>query len=129
MPDDRKPLGDFGERVAAAHLESKGYTIVARKFRVFEAEIDLIARDGDAVVFVEVRTRRGGAQGMAALSVGPRKAKQLLHAVEFYIERHAQLAEAPLRVDVITVELDRDGTLRNLTHYEDAVRPDRLGSH
>jgi putative endonuclease len=111
-----------------AHLESKGYAIIDRKFRVFEAEVDLVARDGDAVVFVEVRTRRGGAQGMAALSVGPRKAKKLLHAVEFYVERHPQLAEVPLRIDVITVELGRDGALRNLTHHEDAVRPDRLGS-
>lgn len=121
---ETKSLGDFGERVAAAHLEAKGYAIVERNFRVFEAEIDLVARDGDALVFVEVRTRRGGASGMAALSVGPRKAAKLLNAVGWYVERHPDVADLPQRIDVITVELAADGTLRSLTHYEDAVRPD-----
>ncbi len=50
MPDDRKPLGDFGERLATAHLQAKGYRIVDRKFRLREAEIDLIAIDGDQAV-------------------------------------------------------------------------------
>ena len=57
---ETKSLGDFGERIATAHLEAKGYAIVERNFRVVEAEIDLVARDGYALVFVEVRTRRGG---------------------------------------------------------------------
>jgi putative endonuclease len=120
---ETKSLGDFGERVAAAHLEAKGYRVIERNFRVLEAEIDLVARDGDAVVFVEVRTRKGGAAGMAALSVGPRKAAKLLHAVEWYVERHPDVADLPQRIDVVTVELASDGTLRSLTHYEDAVRP------
>jgi len=120
---ETKALGDFGERVAAAHLEAKGYRIVERNFRVVEAEIDLVARDADTLVFVEVRTRRGGASGMAALSVGSRKAAQLLHAVEWYVERHPDVAELPQRIDVVTVELGRDGTLRDVTHHEDAVRP------
>jgi putative endonuclease len=121
---ETKSLGDFGERVAAAHLQAKGYTVVERNFRVPEAEIDVVARDGDALVFVEVRTRRGGASGMAALSVGPRKASKLLHAVDWYIERHPECANLPLRIDVVTVELARDGSLRGVTHHEDAVRPD-----
>jgi putative endonuclease len=120
---ERKSLGGFGERVAAAHLESKGYRIIERNFRVFEAEIDLIARGADALVFVEVRTRRGAYPGMAVLSVTPRKQRQLLRAVEHYAERHPDIADAPLRIDVITVDLRRDGTLDELTHYEDAVRP------
>jgi Holliday junction resolvase-like predicted endonuclease len=61
---------------------------------------------------------------MAALSVGARKAAQLLRAAEWYVERHPECADLPLRIDVVTVELARDGTLRNVTHYEDAVRPD-----
>ncbi|MEX0749278.1 MAG: YraN family protein [Dehalococcoidia bacterium] len=123
MTSPRKSLGDFGERVAAAHLEAKGYRIIERNFRVFEAEIDLVARDVDALVFVEVRTRKGGDQGMAALSVGPRKTAQLLRAVDWYVERNPDCAELPLRIDVVTVELTRDGALRSVTHYEDAVRP------
>ena len=88
MPSERQSLGDFGERTAAAHLEAKGYRIVGRKFRVRDAEIDLIARDGDALVFVEVRTRRGAYPGMAALSITRTKAAKLLVAADRYIEHH-----------------------------------------
>ena len=121
---ERKSLGEFGERVAAAHLESRGYEIVERNFRVYEAEIDIVARDAGVLVFVEVRTRRGGPAGMAAASVNKRKAAQLRRAVEWYVERHPERADDLMRIDVITVELAADGTLRRLTHIEDAVRGD-----
>ena len=123
MPDERQHLGDFGERVAAAHLEAKGYRIIDRKFRVAEAELDLVARDGEELVFVEVRTRRGGEQGMAALSVNRRKSAKVLLAAQWYVEKHPELEDSLMRVDVVTVELARDGALRRVTHYEDAVRP------
>jgi putative endonuclease len=123
LPDERQHLGDFGERVAAAHLEAKGYRVIDRNFRVAEAELDVVAMDGETLVFVEVRTRRGGERGLAAASVGPRKAKKLLVAAQWYIERHPELAEAPMRIDVVTVELDRAGVVREVTHYDDAVRP------
>lgn len=120
---ERQSLGDFGERVVAAHLEARGYTIIDRKFRVPEAELDLVARRGDDVVFIEVRTRRGGETGMAALSVNASKAAKVLHAVEWYLERHPELGELPARIDVVTVELDRDGRLLAVEHFEDAIRP------
>ena len=123
MKPETKSLGDFGERIAAAHLEAKGYAVLERNFRIFEAEIDLVARDGDTLVFTEVRTRRGGRSGMAALSVGARKAAKMLHGVEWYVERHPECADVPQRIDVVTVELASDGTLLAVTHYEDAVRP------
>jgi putative endonuclease len=121
----KKSLGAFGERVAGAHLQARGYRIVERNFRVYEAELDIIARHGDTLVFVEVRTRKGGAPGMAALSVNGRKAEQLRRAVNWYIERHPQVADDLMRIDVVTVELAADGSLRRVTHIEDAVRGDR----
>ena len=125
MPSERQSLGDFGERTAAAHLEAKGYRIIDRKFRVRDAEIDLVARDADALVFVEVRTRRGAYPGMAALSITRKKAAQLLVAAEWYIERHPDAANLPLRIDVVAIELAAGGLLQNIIHIEDAVRPDR----
>jgi putative endonuclease len=122
---ERKSLGDFGERVAAAHLEAKGYRIVERDFHVREAQIDLVAHDGNTVVFVEVRTRRGGERGMAALSVNARKARQLLAAAGWYVAEHPEVSELEQRIDVVTVELARDGKLLGVTHIEDAVRDDR----
>jgi putative endonuclease len=120
---ETKSLGDLGERVAASNLEANGYSIIERNFRVAEAEIDLVARDGETLVLVEVRTRKGGAYGMAALSIGPRKSAQLLRAADWYIERNPGAADGLLRIDVVTVEFRRDGVLRRITHYEDAVRP------
>ncbi len=114
--------GIDSEALAAAFLEGRGLTILVRNYRCRLGEIDLVARDGDTLVFVEVRTRRGGAAGMAALSVNAAKAKQLLRAVAWYIEHHPEFADAPMRIDVVTVELARDGTLREVAHIENAVR-------
>ena len=55
----RRRFGDFGERVAASHLESKGYTILERNWAVKEGEIDIIASRGTDLVFVEVRSKQG----------------------------------------------------------------------
>ena len=57
MTRSRRDLGDFGERLAAAHLEAKGYRIRERNFRTREGEIDIIAERGGTLVFVEVRNR------------------------------------------------------------------------
>ena len=118
----RLDLGGFGERIAADHLASKGYRVFDRNFRVAEAEIDLIAEFGGEVVFVEVRTRKGGDRGMAALSVNVPKARKLRRAVGWYIESHPEFAERALRIDVVTVELASDGKLQRIEHIEDAIR-------
>lgn len=96
--------------------------VIDRNFRTRDAEIDLVAKDGDAVVFVEVRTRRGAYPGMAALSVTRGKARKLLHAVERYCEAHPDVADAPLRIDVVAIELEAGGRVLGVQHIEDAVR-------
>ena len=79
MPRDRGPrrrrFGDFGERVAASHLEAKGYAIVERNWSTKEGEIDLIAQRGPNLVFVEVRSRQGRAMGGPEESINGRKAQ------------------------------------------------------
>ncbi len=125
MPDERQRLGGFGERTAAAHLEAKGYQIIERNFRRREAEIDLVATDGEALVLVEVRTRRGAYPGMAALSITRGKARKLLLAAEHYVEGRPEAADMPIRIDIVAIELAADGKLLNVDHIEDAVRPDR----
>jgi len=120
---ERQALGGFGERTARAHLEAKGYQIIDRNFRTRECEIDIVARDGDVVVFVEVRTRRGAYPGMAALSITRGKARRILHAVERYAEAHPDVADSPQRIDAVAIELDARGKLLGVDHIEDAVRP------
>jgi len=120
MSRRRLDLGEFGERVAAAHLEAKGYHIRERNFRVAEGEIDIIAECGGTLVFVEVRTRRGGSHGTAAESVTARKAAHLVAAAQSYAQANPG-CPPDQRIDVIAVELAPDGRLLSLEHIEGAV--------
>ena len=117
---ERKDLGDFGERVAGAHLEAKGYRIIATRFRVREGEVDIVAQRDGVVAFVEVKTRRGDAMGTAAEQVGARKAKRLLIAAEAFGQAHPELP-AERRIDVIAVDLDGSGRVLSVEHIENAV--------
>jgi putative endonuclease len=93
--------GEAGERSAERLLEGHGLTIVARNYRTRLGEIDLVARDGDVLVFVEVRLRADGRFGGAAASVGPAKQRRLAAAAGLYL---ARLGRAPrCRFDVVTL--------------------------
>jgi putative endonuclease len=116
----RRALGDFGERVAIAHLESKGYRIVATKFRVREGEIDVVAQRDGMLVFVEVKARRGTAMGSAVEGISARKAKRLLAAGEVFAARHPELPQ-DRRIDLIAIDLDASGRVTALEHVESAV--------
>jgi putative endonuclease len=116
----RRDLGAFGERLAAAHLEAKGYRIRARNFRCREGEIDIVAEDGGCLVFVEVRTRRGDALGGPAESVTVAKERRLLLAAKAYLQEHADLPQDQ-RIDVVAVQLSPRGRLLAVQHIEGAI--------
>lgn len=120
MPSERSTFGDFAERVAAAHLESKGYQIITSKFRVREGEVDLVAQRNGMLVLVEVKARRGTAMGSALEGVSPRKARRLLAAGEVFAARHPELP-ADRRIDLIAIDLDRSGRVVSLEHVESAI--------
>jgi putative endonuclease len=108
-------LGDFGERIAAHKLESLGMRILERNVRVGRIEVDLIAEDGQEVVFVEVRTRRGPA-GLAAESVTPQKLRRMWESAAGYCEAH-QIPIERMRIDVLAVDLDSSGNARAVEHF------------
>ena len=116
----RRALGDFGERVAAAHLEANGYRILATNFRVREGEVDIVAERDGVVAFVEVKTRRGDAMGSALEAIDRRKAQRLLIAAEAFAQQHPDLP-ADRRIDLIAIDLDAAGRLVSLQHIESAV--------
>ena len=120
MSDGRRRLGAFGERLATAHLEAKGYRIRARNYRCREGEIDIVAQDGDTLVFVEVRTRRGDALGGPAESITAIKQSRLVVAATAYVQA---LAEPPAdqRIDVVAIQLSPGGRLLAIDHIEGAV--------
>jgi len=121
MNQARRLLGDFGERVAAAHLEAKGYRILARNYRCREGEIDLVAQQGDVLVFVEVRARRGEEAGTAAESITQVKAGRLVAVAQAYYQEHPHLPPHQ-RIDVVAVELSPQGRLQKVEHIEGAVQ-------
>jgi putative endonuclease len=116
----RQRLGRWGENVAAIHLEATGYAILARNWRSAGGEIDLVARDGETVVFVEVKTRRGRDFGAPEEALTPRKAEKLVTLGQQYIVDH-ELEDVNWRIDLISVELDRDGRLLRCDHTPCAV--------
>jgi putative endonuclease len=120
MTHARRQLGDFGERVAAAHLEANGYRIRERNFRTREGEVDIIAERAGTLAFVEVRTRRGGALGSPAESVTASKAAHILAAAQAYVQT-TENCPADQRIDVIALSLANDGRVLSLEHIEGAV--------
>ena len=108
MPSERTKLGLQGERIASAHLESRGLVVEARNYRTRFGEIDLVARDGVEVVFVEVRTKRSAAFGTPEESLTPRKQARLVKAALEYLAEHGG-ADASWRVDLVAITLQPDG--------------------
>ncbi len=120
--DPRHALGVTGERLAAEHLERRGYRILERNYRTRWGELDLIAFDGTTIAFCEVKSRRaGGAAGTPweALSAGKRAQVRRI-AARWLHERSRRPRAATLRFDAIGITFDRDGRLLRLEHLEDA---------
>ncbi|HEY3267765.1 MAG TPA: YraN family protein [Armatimonadota bacterium] len=102
MKPARHLLGQEGERRAARALEAAGYDIVERNARVGHDEIDVVARNGEAWVFVEVKTRRGAGYGAPGEAVTPAKQAKLLRAAAAWLEEHA-VPDPVWRFDVVSV--------------------------
>ena len=121
MSNTRKQLGNWGESVAAHHLEANGYKIVARNWRCSVGEIDIVARKAEALAFVEVKTRKGTNAGTPEDAITPRKAQKLILLAQTYLYEHDLDEESEYSIDVIGVELDRAGKLLRCEHWENAV--------
>ena len=116
----RRRFGDFGERVAASHLEQKGYKILERNWGTREGEIDLIASRGEDLVFVEVRSRQGRNFGTPEESITGRKATHVRNAVAAYMQQHPD-AGPNIRVDAVVIELDAKGRVMRVEQIENAI--------
>lgn len=109
--------GASGEGLACAYLERAGLRIRERNFRCRAGEIDIIASDGDVVVFVEVKERHGSSHGSAVEAVTALKRQRLLRAARLYAAQHG-LSESPLRFDVVAI--DWEGGLPKVRHERGA---------
>ncbi len=100
----RVALGKSGEDLACAELKRRGYEILARRYRVRGGEIDIVARDGATIVFVEVKAREQDDYGGAAAAVTPLKQRRLVWLARHYLAS-ARLADCPCRFDVVAVRV------------------------
>ena len=112
-------LGLRGEEIACAYLEKKKYAIITRRFRMFRGEIDIVARDGGTLVFVEVKTRADESFGRPEESVTPGKQRQIRKIAQGYLVENP-LGDAACRFDVI--EVVPVGSEWRVTHIPDAFR-------
>ncbi len=101
---DRKAAGAAWELAARRHLEAAGLRTFATNARYRGGEIDLVMRDGDAVVFVEVRYRRSGGFGGSAPSVDATKQRKLVLAAQCFLAEHPEFARTACRFDVVAVD-------------------------
>lgn len=117
---NKRELGLAGEREAERYLISLGYRLLASNWRCRSGEIDLIMCDADVLVFVEVRTRTSDHRfGTAVESVQARKQQQVRTIAQYYLLRQ-RAGDIPIRFDVVTVLLPRDGGAAVVEHWKNA---------
>lgn len=117
MPGIRQWLGARGERLAARYLRRRGLAIVARNYRCRAGEIDLIALDGEVLVFVEVKTRSGERWGRPEEAVDRRKQRQMERVAEEFVRQH-RLHDRAIRFDVVGIVAR--GWWWRVEHFPDA---------
>ena len=114
MKQFNRKTGASGENIAANHLSQKGFIVLERNFSNKFGEIDVIARDKDILVFVEVKTKIGTEFGSPEEMISPGK----LHRIRSMATIYTEGKEVPCRIDVVAIVLDEDNSVRRLTHYE-----------
>ena len=110
MTIERQAMGKSGEDLAVTELERRGYAILARRYRTDRGEIDIVARDGDTLVFVEVKARASAEFGTAAEAVTRRKQLQVIAMARTYCV-FERVEDVPCRFDVVAVDGVGDGAI------------------
>ena len=114
-------LGRWGEDLAGRFLQDAGFQILETNYRCARGEVDIVAHDGDEVVFVEVRTRRGTEFGTPEESVTAAKAQRLIATAQHYIQERSGGPETSWRIDLVSIHLDRSGRLEDINHLRHAI--------
>jgi len=118
-PLTRQELGALGERHAARLLRAKGLRLLEANFRLRQGELDLIARDGDCLVCVEVRTRTSADLLSPLASVDAEKQARIIRLAHAYQRAH-RLHDCALRYDVVEVIATTNGQIVEISHYPGA---------
>jgi putative endonuclease len=119
VPARHLHIGRLGEDAAAALLAQKGLHVLARNVRLERLELDLVAEDGQTLVFVEVKTRAEGSLATPADALTRQKAQRLVRAARLYLSMH-DLWQRPCRFDLVSV-LVRAGQIAAIEHTANVV--------
>lgn len=120
MFGNKKEIGILGEKLACKYLRERGYEIIDQNYRTRGGEIDIVAKERDMLVFVEVKTRTNRLFGFPEEAIDIRKQHKLALTAENYLAVHC-LSEANYRIDSVGIELDENGGVLELRHEKDVV--------
>ncbi len=109
-------IGDLGETIAKDFLKKKGYKIVEQNYRNKWGEIDLICKEKDVLVFVEVKTRIGEQFGTPEHALNKNKIQRLIRNAQAYMARKKYMVE--YKIDAVCIVLDKNNKLKRINHYE-----------
>lgn len=110
-------IGKWGEDTAAEHLTQRGQEIIARNIRTPYGEIDIISKQGDITIFVEVKTRTSNTMGLPEEAITPRKREHMLAAADHYAAEHGI---DHWQIDVVAIE-GKPGSEPKITYFENAI--------
>jgi len=120
MGKGNRIVGETGEKAAVKFLKSKGYRIIETNFRTIFGELDAIARYGDTIIFVEVKTRTTDSLGPPYLAVTRLKQRHIIKNAIFYLKMRRSL-DSNWRIDIVSVKLTPDLKVENIELIENAV--------
>lgn len=115
---NKRTVGSTYEKLAGAFLEQNGYRILEYNYRCRKAEIDLIAREGKYLVFVEVKYRSSSCRGTGAEAVDGRKMKRIRFAALLYLTQKKMGFDIPVRFDVVWIEDEKMHLIKNAFAYK-----------
>lgn len=119
MNNYKQQIGKNGEEIAREYLTKQGLTVIQNNYHTRYGEIDLIAKDQDEIVFIEVKTRRSQSHGQPQEAVNYSKQKNLILTARLYLKQF-NLEESDWRIDVIEVKLYQEAK-NQITHIKNAV--------
>ncbi len=118
---DKDEVGRLGERHARLLLEGRGYRFVTANWHCLSGELDLVMLDGDELVFVEVKTRRGERAGRADDAISGAKARKLLATGDWFVAEHPEHQHRIWRVDLVAITIDPGSGVASANHYINAI--------
>ncbi len=123
MPSPKRKFGDIGEKIAARHLERKGYQIIDRNYQKPWGEIDLVSKKHGLLVFCEVKTRdaKNVEHYLAESSVNHLKIKKLQKICETYLAEKRYPYSQKWQIDVLAVIVDKENRKAKIKHYKNAI--------